>query len=178
MPTLLFIIIFVFVIIRIILSIGRKVYFPNDDKSKIQINAVKKNLKEVWGIEPGDFWIPLDGNISHNTCYFNTDEFNINFGFKNLSSLINQLEKGKIYSFGESSIYSQFDHLELENYPGLDTYYTNSSADWVIYITHENTIAFGGRSIIDALKIRWTDSDKFINPFEQNTNDYSHQTSA
>lgn len=33
-------------------------------------------------------------------------------------------------------------------YPGLDTFYSNFSADWVVYIIHENTIAFGGLDVL------------------------------
>lgn len=175
MTTIIYIIVFgiiAFAIIRIIInSMSGCVYSPNDEESKTQINSAKRNLKEIWDIEPGKFWIPLDGTVSQNMCYFNIDEFDINFGLKKLSGLINQIEKGKIYSFAESNIFSQIDSLNLEKYSGLDTYYSNSSADWVIYITHENTIAFGGSSIIDALKTQWMEGEKFINPWEKNDTD-------
>lgn len=145
---------------------GGIVYSPNNEESKTQINAAKKNLKEIWKIEPGNFWIPLDGNISTNTCYFNIDEFDRNFGLLKLSGIINRIEKGKIYSFGESNIYSEIEELNIEKYPGLDTYYSNFSSDWIIYITHENTIAFGGSALINTLKTECVDLDKFINPWE------------
>lgn len=177
MTTLLYIIAFGligFIVIRIIInSMSGIVYSPNDEESKIQINDAKSNLKEIWNIEPGNFWIPLDGNISKNTCYFKTDEFNIHFGLKKLSELINKVEKGKFYLFGESNVFSQIDTLNIEKYPGLDTYYSNSKADWVIYITHENTIAFGGSILINAIKTEWVEMDKFKNPWEKNGTDNS-----
>jgi hypothetical protein len=142
------------------------VYSPNDEESKTQINAAKQNLKEIWNIETNNFWIPLDGQISANTCYFTLDEFDKNYGLIKLSVLINRIEKGKIYSFTESNRYSQIDEFNLEKYPGLDTFYSNLSADWVIYITHENTIAFGGSVLINTLKTESADLVKLINTWE------------
>ncbi|MFN5983526.1 MAG: hypothetical protein ACK479_08680, partial [Fluviicola sp.] len=99
----------------------RNVHSLNDEKNKIQQNNVKRNLKEIWNIEPGNFWIPLDGIITKNTCYFKIDEFNVNFGLINLSELINKLENGKFYSFSELNEFSQIDSLNIDKYPGVDT---------------------------------------------------------
>ncbi|MFN6074047.1 MAG: hypothetical protein ACK476_18790 [Fluviicola sp.] len=142
----------------------RNVHSLNDEKNKIQQNNVKRNLKEIWNIEPGNFWIPLDGIITKNTCYFKIDEFNVNFGLINLSELINKLENGKFYSFSELNEFSQIDSLNIDKYPGVDTYYSNYNADWVVYITHENTITFGGSMLINAIKSKWDEMDKFKNP--------------
>ncbi len=34
----------------------------------------------------------------------------------------------------------------------MDYFYTNEDADWVIYITHESTITFGGNCLIKEIK--------------------------
>jgi hypothetical protein len=148
----------------LIIPMRRNVHSLNDEKNKIQQNNVKRNLKEIWNIEPGNFWIPLDGIITKNTCYFKIDEFNVNFGLINLSELINKLENGKFYSFSELNEFSQIDSLNIDKYPGVDTYYSNYNADWVVYITHENTITFGGSMLINAIKSKWDEMDKFKNP--------------
>lgn len=172
MTTIIYVIIFgllAFVIVRVFVkSKGVAVYSSNEEESLTQMNTVKRNLKEKWDIVPDSFWIPLHGDVLENTCYFNTNEFNINFGLKRLCEFINQMEMGKIYSFNESKVFSQIDKLNIDNYPGLDTYYTNFSAEWIIYITHENTIAFGGSAIIETLRTEWIELDKFINPWEMN----------
>jgi hypothetical protein len=171
MATIISIIIFgliSYIAIRIIHnSMAHIHYFPNDEKTKCKINQVKTRLKEKWDIEPGNLWIPLDGEISLYICYFKTNEFNKNFGLIRFSGLMNQIEQGSIYSFGEANNFSQIDKLTIEKYPGLDTYYTNYSADWIIYITHENTIAFGGPSVINIIKNEWPDWANFINPWEK-----------
>jgi hypothetical protein len=49
----------------------------------------------------------------------------------------------------------------------LEKYYFDQSFDWVIYMSHENTIAFGGMTIINQLKNAWSDWEKNINQWEE-----------
>ena len=101
MTTIIYIIVFgliAYVVIGIIANSSRTKYSPNDKESITRIDSTKRNLREKWNIDPGNFWIPLNGDVSDNSCYFNTDEFNSHFGLDKLSGLINRIEKGKIYS--------------------------------------------------------------------------------
>lgn len=47
-----------------------------------------------------------------------------------------------------------------------DKFITNKNGDWVIYITHEDTITFAGISLISKLK-EWVDFEKMKNPWEK-----------
>jgi hypothetical protein len=157
-----------YIIYRIVInSAGRIHYSPADTESINHIDQVKIRLKEKWDIDPGDFWLPLDFVTKDDTCYFEIHEIDKQFGLLTLSEIINSLENGNIFSFGETNEFKSLSRLSIDKYPGLDTYYTNEYADWVVYITHENTIAFGGVELINSLKKHWIDFDNYVNPYEK-----------
>uniref|UniRef100_UPI001E3DA83E DUF7079 family protein n=1 Tax=Labilibacter marinus TaxID=1477105 RepID=UPI001E3DA83E len=135
----------------------------------MNIESIKKLLEEKWEINPFDFWIPLSGKVLANTCYFDTKDFEKYFSFKNLNSIINEKLDGELVELNETKEIKIYPTLELQSFPGLDTFYTNENVDWIIYITHESTIAFAGFDLIGKIKDQWLDYKKYINPW---TNDY------
>jgi len=52
------------------------------------------------------------------------------------------------------------------NLNGNETIYTNLNYDWIIYISHEMYIAFGGKMLLDYLNILFSDRNDKINKFE------------
>jgi len=137
----------------------------------MELEEIQQSLKEKWGIKLFNFWIPLHGTPDENNCYFYTNDLQSHFGLEQLTTLIRS-------KYGEDIIYineaKDFDHLnsnDIIEYKGLDTFYTNKSSEWVIYITHENTIAVTGSELMKSLKTNWAEFDKFINPWEQQFED-------
>ena len=133
------------------------------------MNNITNILKEKWEIVPCEFWIPLAGVVSRNTCYFDTNSFEENLSFEKLNSIINEEFIDEVIEINELQEFKVYPILNLKKYNGLDSYYTNKNADWVIYITHEETIAFAGLELIEQIKEHWVDFEKYINPW---TNDY------
>ena len=124
-----------------------------------------KELKVKWEINPFDFWIPLSGENEEHTCYFHDDEFDENFGFEKLNKICNELESGKIFEFTYPKETKVINELNVSEFNGNDTFYTDENVDFVIYHTHERTIAFAGDELIKRIKAEWAEYEKFINPW-------------
>ena len=133
----------------------------------METEIVKNNLKKNWNINPYEFWIPLFGRPTENTLYFDTDDFEKEFGYLELNGILLEMNFGKIYSFNEAreeKIYTQF---TIKEYDSPDIFFTNENADWVIYQTHEETIAFAGEELIGKIKLKWKNWKEKVNPWEK-----------
>ena len=63
----------------------------------MEIQNVKSNLKKKWNINPYDFWIPLLGRPAENTLYFDTEDFEKEFGYENLNKILLKINIGYIF---------------------------------------------------------------------------------
>jgi len=126
-----------------------------------------REFKEKWGITPFNFWIPLSGENEENTCYFDDAEFDKNFGFEKLNKIYNELKTGKIYEFTYPKETKFINEIRVSEFNGNDTFYVDENVDFVIYHTHERTIAFAGDELISRIKAEWTEYEKFINPWSR-----------
>jgi hypothetical protein len=129
-----------------------------------------KELKTKWDVNPFQFWIPLSGENEVNTCYFDSVEFNEKFGFDKLNKIYNELKTGKIYEFTYPKETKVINELCVAEFSGNDTFYVDENVDFVVYYTHERTIAFAGDELINSIKKEWIEYEKFINPWSR---DYS-----
>lgn len=132
----------------------------------MEIQNVKSNLKKKWNINPYDFWIPLLGRPAENTLYFDTEDFEKEFGYENLNKILLEINIGYIYSFNEAKEENIYSQISIKEYDSPDIFFTNENADWVIYQTHEETIAFAGENIIDKIKLEWENWKEKANPWE------------
>ena len=130
---------------------------------------IEKLLFEKWKIEMRGFWIPLDDpidvNINNEICYFNYTELKENYDIKILENFI-QSKNELILVLNDFNERFILEKMEFDNVSGSDKFITNETADWVIYITHEDTIAFAGQTLISELK-KWHQFEKNKNPWEK-----------
>ena len=57
--------------------------------------------------------------------------------------------------------------VELNEYSGCETIYTDKDFSWAIYFSHENTVAFAG-SIVPKIKELLSNESEHWNKFEWN----------
>jgi len=131
----------------------------------METNQVKEKLKERWKIDPFNFWIPLEGIVIENTCYFDTRELEGNIGYEPINEIINSIEEELIYEFNELKEERIISKLEIKGFSGIEKFYTNENADWVIYQSHEQTIGFAGKELIERIINSWKDGNKYVNPW-------------
>jgi len=135
----------------------------------MKIEIVKINLKKKWNINPYDFWTPLFGEPAENTLYFESKDFEDNFGYKKLNRILSKLNVGKIYSFNETKEENIYSEILIKEYDSPDIFFTNENTEWVIYQTHEKTIAFAGEELINEIKTQWLNWKEFANPWRNIT---------
>ena len=122
---------------------------------------IRNKLKERWGIKHRGFWIPLDGVLREDIEFFNYTVFQKAFGTEKLKVVIKNLGHELINELNEADYDTKVNVDELKTYQALELYYTPDNVEWVIYISHENTITFGGQKLLDKIKEQWTDWTQF-----------------
>ncbi|MFV0146072.1 hypothetical protein OBJ68_12750 [Empedobacter falsenii] len=129
---------------------------------------IENILYEKWKIEIPSFWIPLDDpidvNLNNEICYFNFSDLKNNYDIKKIESFI-QSKNETIIVLNDYHEKFVLEKIEFENISGSDKFITNENGDWVIYITHEDTIAFAGMTLISELK-KWNNFEEMKNPWE------------
>ena len=112
-------------------------------------------------------WYPLRVNSKQNDLeYFEEEFFQKHFGDQKLIQLIKSLGCTTINEINESRDDKKInvDELEINN---SEVYYCNDTVDWVIYCSHEQTVTFGGATLLQELKQQWSDWYKFKDPWAQ-----------
>ncbi|WP_347157936.1 hypothetical protein [Pontibacter chitinilyticus] len=127
---------------------------------------IRKQLIERWGAE--GLWTPLNGEKASETVdYFEYDEFQSAFGLEKLKEVIAEIETGNVYEISEIEEDKVIPVSDIDEYGGVEMFYTNSNAEWVIYLSHENTITIAGAKLLEALKSKWSDWNHYNKPWEK-----------
>ncbi len=118
---------------------------------------IRKQILEKWDAGQSYFY-PLNNTERDDVICFPQDYFLKDFGLKKLSNCLRTLKIEECYLLDEYINHKE-DYLispeEIVSYNGLEKYYCDKSNDWIIYFSHENTVTFGGKVIIDILKSEW-----------------------
>lgn len=102
-----------------------------------------------------------------------SDQFFVMFDY--LEPYLEQLQQliglphTHIYCYGESHLYPEhcLETVELSEYSGCETIYTDKNFTWAIYYSHENTVSFAG-SIVPKIKELLLPVKDHWNKFEMN----------
>ncbi|MFC6999046.1 hypothetical protein [Rufibacter roseus] len=127
---------------------------------------IRKKLIEKWGAE--GLWTPLNGELASDTVdYFVFDEFESAFGLENLKQILEEIAPGLVYEISEINEDRTIPVSEIEEYELVEKFFTDSVANWVIYLSHENTITIAGAKLLEALKMKWSDYNEYNKPWEK-----------
>ena len=128
--------------------------------------ALQEKFRSAWGYVNTSYWFPLMGDEPKAI----SDKFFIMFDYfapymKQFERLIG-LPQTHLYSYGEdvSRPENCLETVEIIEYSGCETIYTDKDFSWAIYFSHENTVAFAGlivpmvKELLSKEKEHW---DKF-----------------
>ena len=108
--------------------------------------ALQDKFHSVWGYVNTSYWFPLMGDEPKEI----SEKFFIMFDYiepymKQVEAIIG-LPQTHIYSYGESVFRPPncIETVEIIEYGGCETIYTDRDFTWAIYFSHENTVAFAG----------------------------------
>ncbi len=132
-------------------------------------DRLKLKLKERWNIER-DHWIPLsEPSTQEEVVYFPQGYFFKDYGLENLKVVIAEIAQGQIFQRNWEVSGEEFYSIESEEmvaFENLEKYYFDESCNWIVYVSHENTITFGGESFIQLLVKKWSNWFKYLNEWE------------
>ena len=129
--------------------------------------ALQDKFRSVWGYVDTAYWFPLMGDVPKGV----SEKFFVMFDY--LEPYMRQLEQiiglpqTHLYSHGESCSRPQHctETVELIEYGGCETIYTDKDFSWAIYFSHENTVAFAG-AIVPKVKELLVKETEHWNKFE------------
>ncbi|MGM0880709.1 MAG: hypothetical protein ACQEXQ_06655 [Bacillota bacterium] len=132
--------------------------------SNEEFNQINEKFRHVWDYQ-GPFWYPLDDCIRNDIIAFDFQYVQTQENLDFIKDLLKKHNVTILIQLREDGIAFKNDDLEDFNFWNKsDDYYWNNdcfwfdqSMDWVIYISHEQTITFGGEWIIETLKNNWID---------------------
>lgn len=118
--------------------------------------ALQEKFRSVWGYVNKSCWYPLMGDHPKEVA----EKFFVMYDYfepyrEQLEQLIG-LPQTHMYSNGERNYrYPDYclETVELTEYGGLETIYTDKDFSWAIYFSHENTVAFAGSIVPEAKEL-------------------------
>lgn len=132
-----------------------------------EANALHDKFRSVWGYVNTSYWFPLMGDEPKEI----SEKFFIMYDY--FESYMKQVEQivglpqAHIYSYSEdvSRPPNCLETVEIIEYGGCETIYTDKDFTWAIYFSHENTVAFAG-SIVPKIKKLLSNESEHWNKFE------------
>ncbi|MBE6931793.1 MAG: hypothetical protein E7464_00210 [Ruminococcaceae bacterium] len=125
-----------------------------------------EKFRTVWGYVNTCCWFPLMGNEPEEI----KDKFYIMYDYlepyhKELEKLLG-LPQTHIYSYGETVFYPEHceEVVEMVEYGGCESIYTDKDFSWAVYFSHEDTVAFAGSIVPKVKELLWAEQehwDKF-----------------
>ena len=132
-----------------------------------EANALQDKFRSVWGYVNTSYWFPLMGDEPKEI----SEKFFIMYDYfepylKQVEQIIG-LPQTHIYRYGEdvSRPPNCLETVEIIEYGGCETIYTDKDFTWAIYFSHENTVAFAG-SIVPKIKELLSNESEHWNKFE------------
>lgn len=94
---------------------------------------------------------------SPQTTLFLMKDFLSNTDYKKISNFIGSISQQKLFILNEtvSDHEIEIDSLDIESV--YETVYTDQTFQWIIYESHELTIAFGGKELIQYIQELFSD---------------------
>jgi hypothetical protein len=129
----------------------------NEDESK----RLWSELKSSWGIE-GGHWFPCkEGPVPANVMIFHEDYFKRMPGIRILREALKLRDIERIFQLHEFDFRDEPDYeVELSNFEpaygcGGGQYSTSEPANWIVYASHESSIAIGGDWLTKIFAEKW-----------------------
>jgi len=124
-------------------------------------NEIRNKLEEKWGYD-GGYWFPLVDVSSSLSVMFLSKGCIEREDFLNISRFVGELAGKYIFEITEDQLDYEIDAKSLD----IDCYETimcDESLEWVLYGSHESTIAFGGDKLVEHVELIFKDRLGMIN---------------
>lgn len=129
-----------------------------------EAKSIRQRLLETWNYD-GGYWEPLNDK-SPNPTVFVMKQMVTEDDSKRIIQLIGDKADNRLFEIEEEG--NDYE-IEIDSFsPDLyETICCDSTYEWVIYGSHESTIAFGGAWLIEAVEQIFADRQEKLNLWEQ-----------
>ena len=110
-----------------------------------------------WDITAG-YWYPLEPTSRIDVIAFHADAFHGAVGAAGLRQALASLGVSRVI---ETREIAELPTRELDladadfEYEFTEGYWCDTGLGWIVYASHENTLAIGGAGLVDAVKASW-----------------------
>ncbi|HEX6508382.1 MAG TPA: hypothetical protein VF221_12180, partial [Chloroflexota bacterium] len=119
----------------------------------------------VWRVSPTEYWypmLPLDHFVERaDVTSFDQLAFYWNVGWDGLRSILSSLGIARLFQLSRGNEGDQCDmdvaFLELPVVGSSEMYWTSKSGDWLVYLSHEQTVTVAGECLLHAIQEVWPD---------------------
>lgn len=128
-------------------------------------NNVRKNLLDKWGYD-GELWEPLQNKSPEQTLFIMKGNLT-DSDCERISHTIKEKASSRLFEITEDNKDAVIDISEFD----LDCYetiYCDNSFQWVVYGSHESTVAFGGAWMLDFIEQLYSDRKELLNKYDEN----------
>lgn len=129
-----------------------------------EAGVVRQQLQQHWNFD-GGYWEPLVACSPKPFVFFDKENLNEN-EFKKIKDIILKLPYVTIYEVSEDLYDYEIDKSEMET-DCYEVIYTDKNFEWIIYGSHEGTLAFGGEWLLAELDKQLIDKTGFKNVFRE-----------
>lgn len=135
--------------------------------SSQKADGLVKKLKSTWHIEK-HYWYPLYDCMREDVIAFNSDYIeDIETKVSDIQNLLLKQNNNQVFEMHEDRSVFVVETNSLDpSYDGRygERFWFNEDMNWIIYASHEGSIAFGGRELIYSLKGKWQDWESNLFP--------------
>lgn len=136
-----------------------------DDADKVNI---RERLSNIWGINQ-PYWYLLYSCHRDDVIAFDLNYVTISEKLKDVKMWLLEQGVSEMCEFRENGLDYEINDIKDYSFWDSDDYFWNNECywfdytmDWIIYLSHEQTITFGGDAMIKRLKIEWHDWSKHL----------------
>lgn len=121
--------------------------------SESEAIQVRQSLKSKWNFDgwssPNYYWEPLVVASPNPVYFFNTEVLS-DKDFESIGKLLWKLTEDTIYEVTEDKVDYEIETTQIDKYT-IEAAYTDKLNNWIIYLSHEGTTAFGGDELMKEL---------------------------
>lgn len=117
---------------------------------KMESEKIRARLLASWNFD-GGYWEPLEARCRDKVCFLATENVTAK-DYERIADYVISAAGGKIYYLTEYHEDYQCDRHLFDPKDCYESVYCDESLDWIVYGSHEGTIAFGGSALIDFIK--------------------------
>jgi hypothetical protein len=140
-----------------------------------EIDALWKRLTATWGMSPEDNWYPLVPaerlRVGSDIQAFDELVFFWHIGWRGIRRVLAQGGVTRVYQLhGWWWLPGWPEDCELDvellEVRGDESFWTSDRMDWVLYVSHEQSLTVAGRWLLDAVKQAWPEWEQGLSYYE------------